>query len=491
VQESLSKQDELGVTQMMSKRNFLASSSAFGAGFLLAPSSISSASATAAGGIAHFSSDGTKNWIAEPMLALRNNDGRIRTPIVVDPTKTRQTIEGFGGAFNEKGWEVLTSVPENVRDQVVRDLFTPGQGLSLTIGRTPMGASDYAMDAFSYSEVAGDYELRHFSTKRDEKYLLPYLQAALRQQPNMHLFASPWTPPSWMKANNRYDCKLDPENGHLIFDDKTQKAYAKYFELYVKDYTARGVPISAIHFQNEVTGCQIFPSSVWTGEQSRDFLKNYLIPQFKRAGLRQEMWMSTINDTTHDRYAEIVLSDPALAKDIAGIGYQWDGQHAIAETRARYPTVRIWQTESECGDGSNDRKAGFYTFSLMRKYFNGGANAYVYWNMVLEPKGPSTWGWQQNSLITIDRRTKGAIYNFEYYVFKHMSALVKPGAKLLDIAQADDALAFKNPDGQIVIVLANTSWMDKEITVTIGNKMVRVKTNSWSLNSLVVPAIDV
>jgi glucosylceramidase len=409
----------------------------------------------------HYSSNGERNWVSETDVPLRDLDGRIRTAIRVDPAKTLQTIEGFGGAFNENGWEVLLSVPASVREQVVGDLFTPGQGLNFTIGRTPIGASDYAMDAYSYSEVAGDYAQKQFSTARDEKYLLPYLLAALRRQPKMHLFASPWTPPSWMKANNRYDCHLDPENGHLIFDDKTQKAYACYFELYVRDYAARG-------------------------EQSRDFLKNYLIPHFKRAGLRQEMWMSTINDSTHDRYAEIVLSDPDLAKDIAGVGYQWDGQHAIAETRARYPNLRIWQTESECGDGSNDKKAGFYTFSLMRKYLNGGANAYVYWNMVLEPKGPSTWGWNQNSLITIDRRTKQAIYNFEYYVFKHMSALVKPGAKLLDIDRADDALAFKNPDDSIVIVLANTSWMDKEFTVVIGGKMLRAKTNSWSLNSWVV-----
>jgi glucosylceramidase len=108
---------------------------------------------------------------------------------------------------------------------------------------------------------------------------------------------------------------------------------------------------------------------------------------------------------------------------------------------------------------------------------------------VLEPKGPSSWGWQQNSLITIDRRTKAATYNFEYFVFKHMSALVKPGAKLLDIAQAEDALAFKNPNGEIVVVLANTSWMDKEFTVAIGTKMLRAKTNSWSLNSWVIPSI--
>ena len=455
---------------------------------LLLPRSRLFAAQPSTGSARHFSSNGERNWLQKADIEFLPLDQRIYTPIRIDPIRTLQTIEGFGGAFNEKGWEVMLSVPASVRERVMDDLFSPGQGLNFTIGRTPIGASDYAMDAYSYSEAPGDYTQKHFSTARDKQYLLPYLKSALARQPKLHLFASPWTPPSWMKANNRYDCHLEPANGHLIFDQKTQQAYALYFEKYVRDYATRGVPISAIHFQNEVTGCQIFPSSVWTGEQSRDFLKNYLIPQFKRVGLPQEMWMSTINDTTHDRYAEIVLSDPELAKNIAGIGYQWDGQHAIAETRARYPNLRIWQTESECGDGANDRKAGFYTFSLIRKYFNGGANAYVYWNMVLEPKGQSTWGWQQNSLITVDRRTKAAIYNFEYYVFKHMSALVQPGAKLLDIDRADDALAFKNPDGQIVVVLANTSWMDKEFTVVIGSKILRVKTNSWSLNSLVLPS---
>lgn len=63
----------------------------------------------------------------------------------------------------------------------------------------PIGASDYALEWHSYDETSGDYELKDFTIKRDEKYLLPYLKEALNRKPEMSLFALPWSPPTWMK----------------------------------------------------------------------------------------------------------------------------------------------------------------------------------------------------------------------------------------------------------------------------------------------------
>lgn len=172
---------------------------------------------------------------------------------------------------------------------------------------------------------------------------------------------------------------------------------------------------------------------------------------------------------------------------IAGVGYQWDGKYAISETHKRHPDIKLMQTESECGDGKNDIFAGFYTFSLMKKYLAGGASSYVYWNMVLDASGMSTWGWKQNSLINIDRMQGGkAQYNFEYYVLKHFSNLIKPGAKLLKIDQDEDTLAFRNPDNSIIVVSSNSSFSEKEMTYTYNGEMVKAKLPMMTMNSFVI-----
>ena len=433
-----------------------------------------------------YSSDGNSNWVKEADVETIRTRPAGATVIGINTANTRQVIEGFGGAFNERGWDALDSLPAAERKDVIDKLFAPGAGLNFTIARTPIGASDYAFDAYSYNETPGDYANKTFSIKRDERYLLPYLKAALAVQPGLEIFASPWSPPAWMKANGRYDCHADPEKGHLVFDERTQRAYADYFVRYVRAYGQAGVRIKAIHVQNEVTACQIFPSSLWTGAQLASFMKQYLIPAFKAAGLSTEQWLSTITHTNYQAYAEPALSDPELARHIAGVGYQWDGKYAVADTRKRFPGVRIYQTESECGDGANDVNAGLYTFSLIHRYLRDGANGYVYWNMVLDPKGPSTWGWQQNSLVTVDRKTRKVSYNFEYYVFRHISGLVQPGARLIDVPGRSDVLAFRNPNGKLVIVFTNVAWSEREFVFEADGRILRTTAKSNSINSLVL-----
>lgn len=144
------------------------------------------------------------------------------------------------------------------------------------------------------------------------------------------------------------------------------------------------------------------------------------------------------------------------------------------------------QSENECGDGSNDVKAGLYTYSLMKKYFEGGVNSYIYWNMILDESGMSTWGWKQNAMITINRYSRVAIYNFEFYVMKHFSHFITAGARRIKTAgYNDEALAFKNPDGSIIVALMNDSFIDKTITLRLRKEMVQVTVPSGSVNTIV------
>jgi len=426
------------------------------------------------------------NWQQKQVQAEQPNPDTDYRVIDLTKAQVAQKFDGFGGAFNEKGWDAMSALKADARQDVLNHLFNQKQGLGLVIGRIPIGASDYAMDYYSHDDHPGDYAMRYFSINRDRKYLIPYIKAAQDVQPKLTFFASPWTPPAWMKANQHYACRADKANAHLIWKPEVEKAYALYFSKFVKAYGQEQIPISALHLQNEPAGCQDFPSSLWTGPQMRDFLRDYLVPQFEQDKLNTQLWLGTINQGDYTAYAKPVLDEPKLKGKIAGIGYQWDGKYAIADTHKHYPNIKLIQTESECGNGSNDIVAGLYTFSLIQKYLDAGASAYVYWNMVLDSSGNSSWGWKQNSLISVDRINNKVNYNMDYFVMQHFSHFVQPGAHLLKTAYHEDTLSFRNPDGSYVVVAANPSYSVKEITMKVGDQTVRAKLPMMTIHSFTI-----
>jgi len=406
-----------------------------------------------------------------------------------------QQLLGFGGCFNELGYIALQKLPQSEREQILDSLFLPTSDQRFDICRLPIGASDYALDWYSLNEHDGDYAMQHFSIERDKKYLIPYIKEALKRNPQLKLFASPWSPPTWMKFPKAYNF------GTLRFEPKVLKAYALYFVKFVQAYAAEGITIHQIHVQNEVVADQKFPSCVWTGDQLRIFIGQYLGPAFKQHGIESEIWLGTINapeawdewikrkETDFNGYANTVLSDPEAYQYISGVGYQWAGKYAIQRTAMSYSELQYLQTENECGDGENTWFYARYVFNLYHHYFINGVNGYIYWNMVLEPEGMSTWGWKQNSMITINPASQTVIYNPEYYVMKHFAHYIGAGAVRLALRGpwCGNALAFRNAQGQRIIVVANPFKNERKLSIDLGNgKLLQRQLEPESFHTIVI-----
>ena len=185
-----------------------------------------------------------------------------------------QTVRGFGGCFNELSRIAMECLTDEQRGEIMDSLFNEENGCNFKICRVPIGASDYAAEWYSCDETDGDYALEHFNIERDKVYLLPYIREAMERQPELTLFASPWSPPTWMKFPKAYNF------GTLRWEEPVLKAYAQYFVKFVSAYAEQGVTVEAVHVQNEPIADQKFPSCVWTGEQLRDFIRDYLAPAF-------------------------------------------------------------------------------------------------------------------------------------------------------------------------------------------------------------------
>jgi glucosylceramidase len=402
-----------------------------------------------------------------------------------------QEIDGFGGCFNELGWVAMTDLNEIDHQKVMEDLFKPEDSCNFNFCRIPIGASDYALEWYSHDEHDGDYNMEQFSIERDKLYLLKYIKEAQKYNPDIKFFASPWSPPTWMKSPKAYNY------GTLIWKKEVLEAYALYFMKFIQAYEAEGVTINQLHVQNEPVSDQKFPSCIWTGEQFREFISKYLGPLFEKNDIKTEIWLGTLNGpevderyihTRYDDYANLVLSDPEARKYIKGVSYQWCGRNAIQQTYQSFPEMKFMQSENECGDGTNTWEYARYVFNLYRHYLTNGVNSYIYWNMVLRPRGISTWGWEQNAMITVDPKTGEYVKNPEYYVMKHFSHFIKKGAVRVGLKGhwTGTSVAFENPNGEIVAVINNGLNREREITIKYKTGEFTVSLKPLSFNTIVI-----
>jgi glucosylceramidase len=408
-------------------------------------------------------------WIQQQEFTFSAYDNTTTNVIEINPGTTYQVIDGWGGCFNELGWTALSVLTQAEREEVLRALFDPSTGCKFNLCRMPIGANDFALDYYSLNDSTGDYDMSEFSIDRDLGCLIPYIKAAMAIQPDLKIWGSPWTPPAWMKTNGVYN------GGRLTWDSQILEAYAVYFSRYVQAYREQGIDVYAVHIQNEPIYNTRYPSCVWSTTEFRDFIRDYLGPRFRQDNIDCEIWVGTIPDSgTTGSYADTVLKDTAAAEYVSGVGYQYGGKNAIQWTHDTYPSMKLMQTENECGNHENDWPYAEETFALMKHYFDHWANSYLAWNLVLDETGLSSWDWAQCSMISINENTGMVTYNPEFYLYKHFSYYIEPGAYRIDSGGSfTDHVAFKNPDGTIIIVAANRS--DQSRTVTIKNDQQMIK----------------
>jgi len=432
--------------------------------------------------------------------------------VEVQLSQPQQTIDGFGTCFNELGWTSLGLLSAKDRESIMKELFAPGVGANFTICRMPVGANDFSRNWYSYDETEGDYAMKHFSITNDLETLIPFIKNAQQYNSSLKLWASPWSPPRWMKYNKHYAARSvlgntnfksdeygmdltginnglpqekEGKEGTNMFiqEDKYYQAYALYFAKFIQAYRQQNIKIGMVMPQNEFNSAQVFPSCTWTAAGLAKFI-SYLGPQMQ--ALDVNLFFGTV-ERANEKLCDTILSDPQSSKYIKGIGFQWAGKGAIAALHQQYPGLTLYQSEQECGNGKNDWKYCVYTWGLLKHYLTNGANAYMYWNTSLKQGGISTWGWKQNSLVSVDTVNKTYTYNYEYYLMKHLSHFVKPGAKKLHTTGLfDNLLAFINPDKSIVIVTQNDSNEEKKISIKVGNKTIVPSLKPNTFNTFLV-----
>lgn len=443
---------------------------------------------TTTAGSAGSAPGGARPVLDEPKLVTSASGGYWKTgtlseapgsdpDLAVNLDQEKQTFTGFGGSFNERGWEALSWLSETDRARAIELLFDAADGAKFTYGRIPIGASDYATSLYTLNDVSEpDPMMEKFTIERDKGSLIPYIKMAIAVNPEIRFWGSPWTPPPWMKSNQGY------KRGNMLDDPTVLSAFALYLAKFVEEYGKQGIRVMAIHPQNEPGWQQDYPSCGWSGELMAKFIGQYLGPTFRDRGVQAQIFIGTMSNGGHDAAVlNQVANDATAMSFVKGYGLQWQMLGAWSELRMD-TKLEIWQTEHVCGNfpwdagynsqrAPNDHAYGVDSWFLIRDWIRGGVTAYSAWNMVLDPIGKNSEqerDWKQNALLTADKDTKALTVTPAYYVFRHVSQYVDPGAKVLGTSGAD-ALAFKNPDGSVVTIVYN-SGAAKRLTVAVGEK---------------------
>jgi glucosylceramidase len=415
--------------------------------------------------------------------------------LTVNAATTYQTVSGFGGAFNERGWQYLQMLTPSDQAAALAFLFDANDGANFQYGRIPIGASDYAIARYTDDEVTGtDYGMSQFSIGEDQKCLIPYVKAALAINPRMHLWGSAWTPPTWMKTGP-FTTSSAFDGGNMKSDSQTLQAYALYLAKWVQAYGQQGITVEMVVPQNEPSYAQGYPSCIWAPAVFDAFVAKNLGPLFASMNVSTQIFLGTMSKTSSPGDTDIMaalLADATAKPFIKGFGLQWTMQsngslnfsgNSGVSTGVGAAHLPIWQTEHQAGNypwststfnvakAPNDYTYGVETWGLIRDWLKAGANSYSAWNMVLDTVGlgnDTTRVWPQDTLLVVDTTAKTVTASPAYYVFRHFSQYIQPGATRIATSGSLDSLAFKNPDGGIVTVIHNAGTSAAQTVLAVG-----------------------
>jgi glucosylceramidase len=418
--------------------------------------------------------------------------------VFVDPRKTFQPFLGIGGALTDAAAETFAKLPVGRQEEVLAAYYSTDRGIGYTLGRTNINSCDFSSERYTYV-TEGDKDLRSFSIAHDLRFKIPLIKRATATSGNrLKLFASPWSPPAYMKDNNDmlHGGHLRPEYFH---------AWALYYTKFIESYRKEGVPVWGITIQNEPMATQTWESCVYQSADERDFLKNHLGPVMARQGLRDVniiVW-----DHNRDlivQRAQAIFDDPAAAKYAWGIGFHWyedwsGGQQMydnVALVHRLYPDKHILFTE---GTPASFDSTAYGRWSLGEAYgrsmihdFNTGTQGWTDWNILLDERGgPNHVGNFCFAPIHADTRTGTLIYTNSYYYIGHFSKFIRPGARRILASPSRSMLlttAFVNADGTVAVVVMNPTPRGGAYSLVVGSASAEINSRPHSIQTVVFRA---
>ena len=447
---------------------------------------------------------GAQHHAALPDLAWRPAAGAPTiADVVLRPERRRQDVLGFGAAFTDASCYQFHRLPQQARAALFHELYHPSE-MGFNVGRACIGSSDYSTAAYSYCDSpTPDPELTKFSIAHDQQWILPMLREARAVNSELYLLASPWSPPAWMKDNNSL-------LGGTI-RRRYLGPYANYFTKFVQAYAADGVPVQAVTTQNELDTDQDggMPACAWPQEAEIQFVGEHLGPTFARAGLTTKIWLIDHNYSLWGRALSEYEND-AVRRYADGVAWHGYVGNPASMTRVHdaYPDKHAYWTEGG-PDYTSPRYATDWApwavqfTDILRNW----SRCIIAWNYALDEAGkPNIGPFSCGGLVTIDSHTQAITRSGMYWAFAHFARHVRRGARVIEsiggLASGGVGtpppvpgggarpttefghVAFENPDGTRVLVLANIAAQPRATRVVLAGSAAELTLPADSVTTL-------
>jgi glucosylceramidase len=421
-------------------------------------------------------------WLSTPdrsqVLALQKAPLSFSSPsgtlptVEVNDDQRFQAIDGFGFALTGGSAQLLMRMQPAQRTALLKEVFGPADaGIAVSYLRLTIGASDMNARVFSYDDLPPgqtDPEMARFDLGPDRDDVVPAVKEILAINPRLAIMASPWSAPPWMKTNG------SAKGGEL--KPEYYAAYAAYLVKYLQAMKAAGVPIEAITVQNEPLNPKNTPSMVMFAAQEDTFIAKYLGPAFKKAHIDTKILLYDHNADAPS-YPLSILEDHEASQFVDGIAFHLYGGEASTLTRVHeeYPNKNLYLTEQSVTEDPAGPLgiAGAVNWVMVGALRNWSRNVLL-WNLAADPhNGPHTNDGGCTGCrgaITLDGNQAGR--NLAYYTVGHFSKFVPPGSVRVGSNELEQvgAVAFRTPEGKIVLVLANTRNFPLELGIVYHGK---------------------
>lgn len=409
-----------------------------------------------------------------------DNTEKERNLINIYPNIEYQEIKGFGGAFTEAAAVTLNKLSKENREKIIKLYFDNEHGIGYNLGRVHMNSCDFSLGNYTCVEE-NDQTLETFQITRDKAAVIPMIKEA-QEYGNIEILVSPWSPPAYMKTTNQMNLggKLKMEYAEL---------WAEYYVKFIEAYRREGIDVRAITIQNEPKAKQKWDSCIYTAEEERDFVKNFLGKRMQDIGVKVFFWDHN-KERIIDR-AVVMLEDETAQKYVSGIAFHWySGDHfeELEMFHKLYPNKELVFTEGcyEYSLGAMD------TTKIGEKYahdiignFNNYCNAFIDWNLLLDEKGgPNHVENYCDSPIMADTQRDEIEIHDSYYYIGHFSKYVQKGAKRIGSSKycsEIETVSFKNPDNSIVSIVLNRTDKDIDFAFRVCGKVISCKAEAHSI----------
>lgn len=415
--------------------------------------------------------------------------------VFVNPDEQFQTFLGIGGAITDASAEVFATLSEAKQQELLEAYYDPEKGIGYTLARTSIHSCDFSSGSFTYI-ADGDKDLQTFSIEHDMQYRIPMIKRAIKAAGGkLLMYASPWSPPAFMKSNNNM-----LQGGKLL--PEYYQSWANYYVKFIHAYEAAGIPIWGLTIQNEPMAVQRWESCIYTAEEERDFLKKHLGPTLQKAGLKNKkivVWDHNRDLINHR--ANTIFGDPDAAKFAWGIGFHWYETWAggdpmftnLGLVKEAYPTKNLLFTEG-CAERfipdnyMSVKNAERYGISMIND-FNHGTVGWTDWNILLDQRGgPNHVENFCFAPMHADVNTGELFYTLSYYYIGHFSKFIRPDAKRVSTAPSRShllATSFLNTDGTMATVVLNQSDLPITYKLIVGSKQTSTEILPHSIQTLV------